>query len=143
MTKRANNEDLLQEKCYKYFLDTYFSKGFILFAVPNGEYRDDKTASKLVSLGVLAGVSDLIAVNPMSGQAVFIELKAKKGTQKPLQKVFEAKCKLNNAPYHLINNFDDFKKIIDELFVFSNDHFNKIVDKINHEPKEIENDLPY
>lgn len=119
MIKRANNEDLLQAKCFQYYMDNYFSKGFIMFAVPNGEKRDKKTAAKLVTLGVLSGVSDLIAVNPMSGQAVFLELKAENGTQSKLQKIFEAKCKLNNAPYHLVNNFDDFKKIIDDLFATS------------------------
>ena len=130
MKKRSNEEDLLQEKCYKYFLDTYFSRGFILFAVPNGEKRDKKTAAKLVTLGVLAGVSDLICINPANGQAVFLELKAESGTQSKLQKVFEAKCKINNAPYHLIYDFEHFKKIIDELFVFQNNHFNKIVNNI-------------
>ena len=110
------NEDILQARCVKYYMESYFSKGFILFAVPNGEYRDKRTAGKLVTLGVMAGVADLIAVNPANGKLIGIELKTEIGVQSKFQKMFEDKLRKSNGEYYLVRNFEEFKKIIDNLF---------------------------
>lgn len=60
------------------------------FHVPNGEKRDKKTASKLTSMGVKAGIPDLIFVLP-NGKTLWVELKIKSGTMSKPQKRIKEK----------------------------------------------------
>lgn len=50
----------------------------IIAAIPNGGSRDGREAMNLKTQGVLAGMPDLIILLP-SGEAIFIEMKAKAG----------------------------------------------------------------
>ena len=52
--------------------------GCVVAAIPNGEHRDKRTASKLRWQGVLAGMPDLVIVAP-GGITVWAEIKAAKG----------------------------------------------------------------
>jgi len=48
--------------------------GIIIFAVPNGDYRNITTANRLKKEGVLAGVPDLVILLD-SGKVLFVEMK--------------------------------------------------------------------
>ena len=49
----------------------------VMFHVPNGEYRDKRTAAKLKAYGVLPGVPDILVI--YDGRLIGLELKAPKG----------------------------------------------------------------
>lgn len=64
---RLDNGDLeheIQCECVKRFRDKYPGYKRLLFAVPNGGFRNKATAGKMKAEGVLAGVSDLILLVP-------------------------------------------------------------------------------
>lgn len=61
-----------------------------LFAIPNGGYRDKRTAGKLKATGVKSGVSDmLLPVRRGVWPGLFIELKVGKNTLQSEQKEFK------------------------------------------------------
>ena len=64
----------------------------------------------LKATGVVAGVSDLIIIQP--NRIIFIELKTEKGVQSNEQKSFEKKVKNLGFEYYLIRSMDEFKKSV-------------------------------
>ena len=108
-------EDDVQKACIRWFRLQHPSK--ILFHVNNSVYANGLTAMKrqarLKSMGVLAGVSDLILC--YRGKTTFIEVKTDKGRQSPNQKSFETKAASSGFDYHIVRSFDQFKNLIDEL----------------------------
>lgn len=82
------------------------------FAVPNGEYRDIKTARKLKATGVKAGVTDLIFIHPRTHVAHFLEVKTEKGVLSPAQALFRDKCIALGHPWGLARSRDDAQDIL-------------------------------
>lgn len=76
------------------------------WAVPNGEYRHPKTAARLKSHGVRAGVPDLAFILP-GGGAAFIELKADRGVLSPQQKAFCRDATAKGAKWALCRSVED------------------------------------
>lgn len=71
-----DREHDLQAACVQWFRLQYPRLLQRLFAVPNGGFRDRKTAGKLKAEGVLRGVSDLILLKPNGTfHALLIEMK--------------------------------------------------------------------
>jgi len=61
----------------------------LLFAIPNGEYRDWKTAKKLRAEGVKAGVPDLFLPVPRGGyHGLWIEMKITGGRLSKVQRLW-------------------------------------------------------
>lgn len=122
---RNKKEEQLQIQCVQWFNITHSTKGE-LFAVPNGGSRNVIEAAHMKRGGVKAGVSDLILV--ANGCTVFLELKApttykigksgkkvidkKGGVQSEQQKHFQQKVEKLGHNYYLIDDFDEFTKII-------------------------------
>ena len=77
-------EDLLQYKLCGYLRQ----RGISFFHVPNGGYRRPREAAKLKTLGVRAGVADLVLL-VKNGVTIFIELKVEKGRLSDSQKEFQ------------------------------------------------------
>ncbi len=63
-------------------------KGYYCFHCPNGEKRDGRTASKLMAMGVKAGVTDLIFILP-EGKTLWLELKLRNGKLSKSQEKFK------------------------------------------------------
>ena len=61
------------------------------------------------SLGLIAGVSDLIILTP--NQAFFIEVKTPTGRQSEKQKEFQHKVELLGFKYFLVRTLEDFKNL--------------------------------
>jgi len=78
----------------------------LIFSVPN-----ERTSgwNKMIAIGMLPGVSDLIVVQP--DRVMFVEVKDYKGLQRPNQIIFEQKVKALGYDYHLVRSLDDFKRI--------------------------------
>lgn len=76
------NEDQFQAATYLYINNNYPTLRKLIFHVPNEGARDQRESMKLKSMGVLAGVPDLILLQPLCG----IELKMERGSISPAQK---------------------------------------------------------
>ena len=104
-------EDQLQQIIVIWFKNEYQMHGKgLIFSVPNGGSRNLLEAKKLKQTGAMAGVSDLIVLLP--SKCLFIELKAEKGIQSEVQKIFEERVKNLNFDYFIIRSLEEFKKII-------------------------------
>lgn len=66
--------------------------------IPNGEFRNIRTAVRLKAMGVERGWPDLIFLDP-DGRARFIELKREGAKLTDDQKVFQSWCIAHGAPY--------------------------------------------
>ena len=113
-------EHKLQCACVKWFAYQHPELQGLLFAVPNGSYRNKATAGKLKAEGVVAGVADLILLVPVSKpchddagwwytlHGLCIEMKTKTGRQSPEQKAWAEKVLLKQYEYALCRSLDDF-----------------------------------
>jgi hypothetical protein len=99
-------EHNIQVACVNWFRYQY--PKYIIYATPNGGWRNAIVAAKLKAEGVLAGVADLTIV--ALGKVVFVEMKTAKGKQQPSQKVFEAGVKRLGHEYYVCHSFDEFRE---------------------------------
>ena len=75
--------------------------------MPNGGYRTKSEAMKMKATGLVAGVSDLIIVQP--DRVIFLELKDTNGRQSNEQKSFQEKVTALGFEYWLIRSLEEFK----------------------------------
>jgi len=108
------NEDILQAQIYRWYHNEFCTKStdpkHIIFSVPNGAFISKQQAIKLKATGLVAGVSDLIVVQP--NKILFVELKIEKGKQSESQKEFESIVTNLGFEYHLVRSLEQFKQII-------------------------------
>jgi len=102
-------ENQLQQQIIIWYKNNYqiHGKGLI-FSVPNGGSRHILEAKTLKATGQMAGVSDLIILQP-NGKTLFVEVKAEKGIQSEVQKIFEDKVKALGFDYYLVRSLEDVK----------------------------------
>ena len=105
-------ENQLQQQIIIWYKNNYqiHGKGLI-FSVPNGGSRHILEAKTLKATGQMAGVSDLIILQP-NGKTIFVELKVEKGVQSEVQKTFEEKVKALGFEYYLVRSFEEFKNLL-------------------------------
>lgn len=72
----------------------------IMYHVPNGEHRDNRTAAKLKAMGVLPGVADLVFNWP--GGFLYLELKAPDRTLSAAQRKFKARVELFGGRHYAV-----------------------------------------
>ena len=108
------SEDILQSKIFKWYHNEYCTKKneipHVIFSVPNGAFVSKREAMKLKATGLVAGVSDLIIIQPK--RCIFIEVKLEKGRQSQQQIEFEKKVKNLGFEYYLVRSLEDFQNII-------------------------------
>jgi len=108
-------ESNIQQSCVTWFRYQYQQFSKLLFAVPNGGFRNQATAGRLKAEGVVAGVADLIFLFPNHGfHALCIEMKTDVGRQSELQRQWQSEVEKFNYKYIICRNFDDFKKQIND-----------------------------
>ncbi len=113
LTKQSKklNEDILQAEIFKWYFNNFCTKQndvpHLIFSVPNGGLRTKSEAMKLKATGLVAGVSDLIIVQP--NRTIFCELKILKGKQSPQQIDFQTKVENLGFEYWLVRSLDEFK----------------------------------
>lgn len=109
-----HQESELQRSCVKWFRYSYPQFKKLLFAVPNGGFRNVREASIMKAEGVVAGVSDLILLLPRKDHhALCIEMKTEKGRQSDNQKEFEDAVVEQGYKYIVCRSFDEFMEEID------------------------------
>lgn len=110
------SEDILQAAIYKWYHNTYCTKKtnpkHCIFSVPNGGNRSAREAMKFKATGLVAGVSDLIVVQP--NRVIFVEVKTATGRQSDKQKAFEKTVKDLGFEYILVRNLEDFKRYVEK-----------------------------
>ena len=97
----------------------------VWFHVPNGGYRYKTTGAWLKAMGVRAGVADLIfiwsersewgevdAAREKTTRVLCLELKSKRGSQRPEQQQFQTDCGVVGAIYEIADNIDDALAIL-------------------------------
>lgn len=105
-------ESKLQQYCVKWFRIQY--PKVIIFAIPNGGFRNALEAKILRAEGVLSGVADLLVLKSNTVyNGLFIEMKNGKNKQTELQEHFEDYCTRNKYAYFVCRSFDEFKTIVE------------------------------
>lgn len=105
----SQEEHNLQCACVKWFAYQHPELQGLLFAVPNGSYRNKATAGKLKAEGVVAGVADLILLVPRNQyHGLCIEMKTDKGRQSPEQKGWMEMVEAKGYRYIIIRSLELF-----------------------------------
>ncbi len=86
-------------------IDHSIKPGFC-FAVPNNEVRP--------APGMRGGAADLCLLLP-DGSVAFIEVKAKRGRQSPVQRDFEARCNRIGVPYAVVRSVDEALAFLQQI----------------------------
>lgn len=81
------------------------------WAVPNGGFRDIRTAAKLKAEGVKPGVSDIMVL--WGGRLICIELKNAKGRQAPEQKEWADTITCAGGVYYLARSVEEVEGFLD------------------------------
>lgn len=112
--KRSNpkhEESKLQRACVTWFRLQY--PEYVLFAVPNGGFRNAKEAGILKAEGVLAGVADLFLMFPNKGyMGMFVEMKYGTGRQSEAQIKFQENSEKLGYRYVITSSLESFMKEI-------------------------------
>ena len=115
-------EHQLQCACVRWFAYQHPELNGLLFAIPNGTYRNKATAGKLKAEGVVAGVADLILLVPVVHHTpnemrvrhgLCLEAKRKGGYQSPEQKAWQAKVECWCYEYAIFRSLDEFINTIE------------------------------
>ena len=130
----VGKEDDFQKSCERYLrVSNWKDKNY--FHPPNGGNRNAKEGAKFKSMGVKAGVSDLIFLEPNQRYAgLVIELKVRSvdrlvpkkgivnrvpgrmGTVRPNQKEFLTKCLGSGYFVAVVWNLDEFIGLVSDYF---------------------------
>jgi hypothetical protein len=104
--RAATTEHSLQVQVLEY-LTTKAMPDVYWHAIPNAGQRSFRTASKMKSEGLTAGVADLCIMLP-AGRAAWLEMKRPKGGRSSdAQKGFAARCRRLGHPYAVAKTFEE------------------------------------
>ena len=107
-------ESRIQQEIFKWYWNNHClphcKPREIIFHVPN------ENQHKLINIGVLPGVSDLVMT--CLGKTFFVEVKDEKGRQQPSQKKFEQHCKDAGYQYILVRSLGEFQKFVHNILPF-------------------------
>lgn len=101
----------LQSGCVEWFKLQFPKLAPLLFAIPNGGFRNGKEAANLKRQGVQSGVADLILLFPKGGHgSLCIEMKYKKGQQRESQKDWQQVAEAAGNKYVVCRSLNEFIK---------------------------------
>lgn len=86
----------------------------LIFHVPNGEWRDKRTAAKLKWMGLVPGIPDLCLIRPASLGVGFWEVKTERGKFTEAQKEIAKWCNTSAVPYWSVRSIDDARIALEE-----------------------------
>ena len=108
-----NIESRIQQGCVRWFRLQYPKYAGLLYAIPNGGYRNAVTGAILKAEGALAGVADLfLSVPNRYYHGFYIEMKKPKGRQQESQKAFQKAVEEQSYKYSLCYSLDEFMQLI-------------------------------
>lgn len=100
-------EARLQQDIFTHHWNNFPQERKLLFMVYNNAVNNIQGA-QLKSQGMIAGVSDLVYLNPVLGRPQFLELKIEGGRQSQSQKDWEALITTFGYEYHIVKSLEDF-----------------------------------
>lgn len=106
-------EDQLQSTCHIWFWNHHPNLRKLLFAVPNGGWRNEREAAKLKSTGVVAGVADMLLI--YQARVYCIEMKTDTGKQQKSQREWQLIVENQGVDYFICRSLDEFKIIINKI----------------------------
>jgi hypothetical protein len=106
------SESKLQADCFQWHWDNYKHQRKLMY-MNNNNPKNPIHGALLKAMGLIRGVSDLSYL--VNGTIVFIEMKDKGKGQTDDQKQWQAIVEAAGYQYHVIDNFDDFKALIERL----------------------------
>lgn len=106
------NEHQIQAQIVAYFNATYPNHRKCLFHVQQ-KASNALEGARFKTLGVTAGVSDLILIAP--NQVYFIELKDDKGKQSDHQKAFQQQAESLGHNYRIIRSLSEFQALLSTI----------------------------
>lgn len=113
-----NIESRIQQACVRWFRLQYPKYAGLLYAIPNGGYRNAVTGAILKAEGALAGVADLfLAVPNRHYHGFFIEMKQPKGRQQESQKRFQKAVEEQGYKYSLCYSLEEFMELVNEYLI--------------------------
>lgn len=116
--RHTASEGRIQAECFTWFWNFFPKYRKTLFHIPNENDRADSNpiqGGMRKSLGVVAGVSDLILLVARGGKhGLCIEMKDEKGTQRPAQKEWQFLVEREGYRYEICRSLEQFKSIIHE-----------------------------
>lgn len=111
------NEAQIQQSIFKWYHNNFclshHNPQNIIFSVAN-ESSNVKEQMYKKSLGLIAGVSDLVIVT--QNEVIFVEVKTPIGKQSEKQKNFQSKIERLGYRYLLVRSLEQFKEEIKNLF---------------------------
>jgi hypothetical protein len=108
----AHHESRLQAACVRWF--RYQHPSLLIFAIPNGGWRNEIEAKIMKNEGVMAGVADLEILLP-NGRCLFIEMKTAKGRQSEAQRGFQKWCDDNGHTYMVCRSLEGFIEVVNNF----------------------------
>lgn len=117
MSNKEPTEARIQQQCFIHYQNTYclpqHKPRCIIWHVAN------ENAQRLMSIGLLAGVSDLVIIHAIEGMTqgvhVYIEVKTPKGKQSPAQVDFMRRIEALGYEYHVVRSVESFVELISLL----------------------------
>ena len=108
-------ESEMQSACVYWFRLQYPKLARLLFAVPNGGYRNKQTAKRMHKEGVVSGVADLILLVPSkSYHGLCVEMKTHEGRQTENQKSWQTIVEQQGYLYKVCRSTTEFFFIINK-----------------------------
>ena len=111
MAKRNRPEQAIQRAVVQYLRIMENLGELTFFHVPNGGRRSKAEAGIFKSLGVRAGVPDLVVLFP-GGRCAFIEIKAPQGRLSAAQKAFRNTAEVMGFPFAECRGVDAVERFI-------------------------------
>ena len=122
MAKRNYPEQQIQRAVVDYLRLLENLGELYVFNVPNGGWRSKAEAGILKSLGVRAGVPDLVLLLP-GGKIAFIEIKAPGGRLSAAQKAFKNTAEYFGCPFLEARSVDEVERFVRGLIANPEHHF--------------------
>lgn len=114
--KRTASEGKIQAECFRWFWNNHARYRGLMFHVPNENDRTDSNPIQGAirkSMGVIAGVSDLILLVPTKKyHGLCIEMKDEDGRQRQSQKDWQIMVEMYGYRYEVCRSLEQFKEII-------------------------------
>lgn len=107
------SEDQLQAIIYQWFHNNFPNLRGLLFAVPNGGWRNPREAQKLKATGTVAGVADLLFI--YRGRIYCFELKTPTGTQQKVQKQWQLIVENQGVDYFVVRSLEQFQNMLQNI----------------------------
>lgn len=106
-----SSEHLIQVSCINWFKREY--PKYLIFSIPNGEFRHKTVALRLKAEGLLSGIPDLCVIT--NDKLFWIEMKAEKGRLSNSQKEVQKKMQELNQEVYTCFSFEEFKDLLQKV----------------------------